>query len=191
MSFSRPFQWYHFHADPIWPDGTLKSLNPLIAGWTRGRAPMGPGGRRRRRGGSLGTSPAGAPSAGRGRGVHPPPPLPLNTRRISSSFYSAKYSCFESVWFTCKNLFTLQFLLSTLQFLFVPSNFCYTKVLPVLWSCGSGMIFFSDPDPAFQLVPDPVSDPAYIFLIFMTQILPLYSCLVSVLGCSLWQDITF
>ncbi len=25
MSFSRPIQWYHSHADPIWPDGTFKS----------------------------------------------------------------------------------------------------------------------------------------------------------------------
>ncbi len=24
MSFSRPFQWYHYHVDPIWPDGTFK-----------------------------------------------------------------------------------------------------------------------------------------------------------------------
>jgi hypothetical protein len=24
MSFSRPFQWYHSHADPIWPNGTFK-----------------------------------------------------------------------------------------------------------------------------------------------------------------------
>jgi hypothetical protein len=24
MSFLRPIQWYHSHADPIWPDGTLK-----------------------------------------------------------------------------------------------------------------------------------------------------------------------
>jgi hypothetical protein len=24
MSFSRPIQWYHSHADPIWPDGTFK-----------------------------------------------------------------------------------------------------------------------------------------------------------------------
>jgi hypothetical protein len=24
MSFSRPIQWYHSHADPIWPDGTLR-----------------------------------------------------------------------------------------------------------------------------------------------------------------------
>ncbi len=23
MSFSRPMQWYHSHADPIWPDGTF------------------------------------------------------------------------------------------------------------------------------------------------------------------------
>jgi hypothetical protein len=22
--FSRPIQWYHSHADPIWPDGTFK-----------------------------------------------------------------------------------------------------------------------------------------------------------------------
>ncbi len=26
MSFSRPFQWYHSEADPIWPDGTFKKL---------------------------------------------------------------------------------------------------------------------------------------------------------------------
>ncbi len=25
MFFSRPIQWYHSHADPIWPDGTFKS----------------------------------------------------------------------------------------------------------------------------------------------------------------------
>ncbi len=24
MSFSRPIQWYHSHADPIWPDGIFK-----------------------------------------------------------------------------------------------------------------------------------------------------------------------
>ncbi len=24
MSFSWAFQWYHFHLDPIWPDGTFK-----------------------------------------------------------------------------------------------------------------------------------------------------------------------
>ncbi len=23
MSFSRPIQWYHSYADPIWPDGTF------------------------------------------------------------------------------------------------------------------------------------------------------------------------
>ncbi len=23
MSFSRPIQWYHSHADPIWPDDTF------------------------------------------------------------------------------------------------------------------------------------------------------------------------
>ncbi len=27
MSFSWAFQWYHFHLDPIWPDGTFKFLN--------------------------------------------------------------------------------------------------------------------------------------------------------------------
>ena len=26
MSFSRPIQRYHFHVDPIWPDGTFKEL---------------------------------------------------------------------------------------------------------------------------------------------------------------------
>ncbi len=26
MSFSRAFQWYHSHLDPIWPDGTFKLL---------------------------------------------------------------------------------------------------------------------------------------------------------------------
>ncbi len=25
MSFSRPIQWYHSHADPIWPDGFFNS----------------------------------------------------------------------------------------------------------------------------------------------------------------------
>ena len=31
MSFSRAFQCYHSHLDPIWPDGTFKTLlfNPL------------------------------------------------------------------------------------------------------------------------------------------------------------------
>jgi hypothetical protein len=23
MTFSMPVQWYHSHADPIWPDGTF------------------------------------------------------------------------------------------------------------------------------------------------------------------------
>ncbi len=27
MSFSRPIQWYHSHADPIWPDSTFKFSN--------------------------------------------------------------------------------------------------------------------------------------------------------------------
>ncbi len=26
MSLSRPIQWYHSHADPVWPDGTLNIL---------------------------------------------------------------------------------------------------------------------------------------------------------------------
>jgi hypothetical protein len=26
MSFLRPMQWFHSHADPIWPDGTFKSM---------------------------------------------------------------------------------------------------------------------------------------------------------------------
>ncbi len=25
MSFSRPIQWYHSHADTIWPDGSFNS----------------------------------------------------------------------------------------------------------------------------------------------------------------------
>jgi hypothetical protein len=27
MSFSRPLQWCHSHADPIWQDGTLKAYS--------------------------------------------------------------------------------------------------------------------------------------------------------------------
>jgi hypothetical protein len=26
MTFSRPIQWYHSHADSIWPDGTFKGF---------------------------------------------------------------------------------------------------------------------------------------------------------------------
>ncbi len=26
MFFSRAIQWYHSHADPVWPEGTLKAL---------------------------------------------------------------------------------------------------------------------------------------------------------------------
>ncbi len=47
MSFQRAFQWYHSHADPIWPDGTfkqwfLKSLQYLLVLqyifiWTAGK----------------------------------------------------------------------------------------------------------------------------------------------------------
>jgi hypothetical protein len=28
MSFSRPLQWYHSHADPIWPDGNFNNPPP-------------------------------------------------------------------------------------------------------------------------------------------------------------------
>ncbi len=31
MSFSRPIQWYHFHEDPIWPDGIFKEAYTLIS----------------------------------------------------------------------------------------------------------------------------------------------------------------
>jgi hypothetical protein len=27
MSFSRPIQWYHSQADPIWPDGTFNATS--------------------------------------------------------------------------------------------------------------------------------------------------------------------
>jgi len=30
MSFSRPIQWYHSPADPIWPDGTFKDRKSTI-----------------------------------------------------------------------------------------------------------------------------------------------------------------
>ncbi len=30
MSFPRPIQWYHSHADLIWPDGTFKCLGGLF-----------------------------------------------------------------------------------------------------------------------------------------------------------------
>ncbi len=30
MSFSRAFQWYHSHLDPIWPDGTFKRWPPDV-----------------------------------------------------------------------------------------------------------------------------------------------------------------
>jgi hypothetical protein len=29
MNFSRPIQWYHSHADPIWPDSTFKDARKL------------------------------------------------------------------------------------------------------------------------------------------------------------------
>ncbi len=30
MSFSWAFQWYHFHLDPIWPDGTFQYVQKLL-----------------------------------------------------------------------------------------------------------------------------------------------------------------
>jgi hypothetical protein len=30
MSFSRPIQWYHSHADPIWPDGDFNDDVTLL-----------------------------------------------------------------------------------------------------------------------------------------------------------------
>ncbi len=33
MSFSRAFQWYHSHLDPIWPDGTFKASNYEHTEW--------------------------------------------------------------------------------------------------------------------------------------------------------------
>jgi hypothetical protein len=30
MSFSRPIQWYHSHADPIWPDGNFNDDVTLL-----------------------------------------------------------------------------------------------------------------------------------------------------------------
>ncbi len=33
MSFSRPIQWYHSHADPIWPDGSFKPRE--ICNWSK------------------------------------------------------------------------------------------------------------------------------------------------------------
>ncbi len=29
MSFSRPIQWYHANADPIWPDDTFKGESKM------------------------------------------------------------------------------------------------------------------------------------------------------------------
>jgi hypothetical protein len=45
---------------------------------------------------------------------------------------------------------------------------------------------FLNPYPTFQFV----SGSKWFFLIFLITILPLYSCLLSVLGCSLWRDIS-
>ncbi len=38
MSFSRAFQWYHSHLDPIWPEGTFKvKVNREIAQFSPSR----------------------------------------------------------------------------------------------------------------------------------------------------------
>jgi hypothetical protein len=37
MSYSRPFQWYHSHADTIWPDGTF-NCGTTDLGLTEGEA---------------------------------------------------------------------------------------------------------------------------------------------------------
>ncbi len=37
MSFSRAFQWYHSHLDPIWPDGTFNLYFQLIITFLRQR----------------------------------------------------------------------------------------------------------------------------------------------------------
>jgi hypothetical protein len=31
MFFSRPIQWYHSHADSIWPDGTFKMIKSMLS----------------------------------------------------------------------------------------------------------------------------------------------------------------
>ncbi len=45
MSFSRPIQWYHCHADPFWPDGTFKFSQTmpffLYTGWPLPSARLG------------------------------------------------------------------------------------------------------------------------------------------------------
>ncbi len=37
MSFSRAFQWYNSHLDPIWPDGTFKDMSYLFFPIIKGR----------------------------------------------------------------------------------------------------------------------------------------------------------
>ncbi len=36
MCFKRAFQWYHSHADPIWPDGTFNTCTIYSCLWTDG-----------------------------------------------------------------------------------------------------------------------------------------------------------
>ncbi len=38
MSFSSSIQWYHPHADPIWPDGTFNPIL-LLDTWSRREMP--------------------------------------------------------------------------------------------------------------------------------------------------------
>jgi hypothetical protein len=42
MSFSRPIQLYHSHADPIWPDGTFKSGEGIGKGRSEAEREVGP-----------------------------------------------------------------------------------------------------------------------------------------------------
>jgi hypothetical protein len=31
MSFSRPIQWYHHHANLLWPDNTVRTFKVLLS----------------------------------------------------------------------------------------------------------------------------------------------------------------
>ncbi len=48
MSFLMPIQWYHYQADPIWPDGTFKFVfsGGARGAGRRGRSRVGGGGGR-------------------------------------------------------------------------------------------------------------------------------------------------
>jgi hypothetical protein len=42
MSFSRPIQRYHSHADPIWPDGTFQRGEGIGKGRSEAEREIGP-----------------------------------------------------------------------------------------------------------------------------------------------------